>query len=620
MPAPLGWLLQRWIELLLGVGSLCVYALTAYPGLGGRLNYGDSVKFQLMPVVDGVPHATGYPLYLMLTEWVDVLVPWGTPASRVTAFSCLCGSVAVVGAYRLGRGLGADPLPSALAAMLLGGSYTFWVISTEAEVYALHVALGTWVLVLLLRFQQERRAALLAAAGALFAASLGNHLMTLTLLPAIGFAVLTTRPDLLGRFRFWLGAAGLALAGLLQYGYILYRSHLPGARYLEYVNVDASVERVLRHMMAAQFADRFFAYELGEVVSLRAPLLGHELLRELTVVGVLFAAWGLGSALRWPLLRRGVLLVGLAALGQLALSVSYEMEEGPLFVPIYVAATGWIALGVSRCRLRRASLAALGAAALAGAAANLAHRNVLVDGDPYGSVHADVRRSRGCSTLLVGTTSYADAMLVAYLRETGAYPTLRLANTLEGLPGREESFCVAPSQREYVAATGEYRLTPRTQQSFESYLEAHTGHLVVLSVKDDGAAKLSRGTKAFLRSRGSSVDRLAYRGSYAAALLDGRLVFEALSNRAPVAVELEAGDRIGRLELPVALRVTSAGLIVGNRSSIRVGDLECSPNLRGFNVAVFDEQLRLIEATTVDTYLGSDLVDVYLAERISDRR
>lgn len=612
------WLQQRWIEVLLWVGSLCVYALTAYPGPGGRLNYGDSVKFQLMPVVDGVPHATGYPLYLLLTEWLDVLVPWGTPAARVTLLSCACGAWTVVGAYRLGRGLDAARLPSALAALLLAGSYTFWVICSEAEVYALHLALTAWVLVFLLRFQRDRSTASLVAGAAVYAASLGHHLMTLTLLPAIAFAIVTTRPQLLRRARFWLGVAGTAFAGLLQYGYILYRSHLPEAGYLEYVGRDASVGRVLHHMTGAQFADRFFALGVGEVLSVRLPLVGRELARELTVVGLLLAAAGLWSVRRWPAARRGVALVGIAALGQLALSLSYSMEMGPLLVPLPVLAGGLIALGASRGRLARLSVAALGAAALASTAANLMHRDVLADNPRHRRAMAEAERARGCSVLLLGAPTYADGLLIRYLQETGAFPQMELTTRLEPLLEASGRACVAPSQRHTAERSGLLQLTPRHRQTFEGYLAARRRLVVVLSVKDEASAKLSDAVEAYLRQRGSTVDALSYRGSYAAVLVDDRVVAEALSNDEQVTRAFEAGDRLGSLELPTSLRVTSAGLAAGNRSSIQVGGLECSPNRRGFNVAVFDRELRFVESVVVDTYLTSELVDVYLAERATD--
>jgi hypothetical protein len=101
---------------------------------------GDSAEFQFAAPLLGVPHPTGYPLYIMLGKLASLL-PLGDVARRVTLLSALlaaatCALVALI-ALRLTR----RPLAALLAALALGVTPGVWNIATIPEAYALNLLL-----------------------------------------------------------------------------------------------------------------------------------------------------------------------------------------------------------------------------------------------------------------------------------------------------------------------------------------------------------------------------------------------------------------------------------------------------------------------------------------------
>jgi len=135
---------DRW-GLAVGAAFLALYAATAARGL----QFADSGELQSVALLGGIPHATGYPLWVALARAFSWL-PLGEPEFRVTLFSAVCGAAALgLLVRRLGE-LGVAPFASVAAAGFLGLTFSFWRISVRAEVYTLGlltalVALGALV-------------------------------------------------------------------------------------------------------------------------------------------------------------------------------------------------------------------------------------------------------------------------------------------------------------------------------------------------------------------------------------------------------------------------------------------------------------------------------------------
>ena len=87
--------------LLVALATLGVYLATIYPGV---LDIGDATKFAFVGKVLGIPHAPGYPLYVVVSHLSRDL-PFGTLAYRMNVMSAVFGSTTVALSYLIARRL-----------------------------------------------------------------------------------------------------------------------------------------------------------------------------------------------------------------------------------------------------------------------------------------------------------------------------------------------------------------------------------------------------------------------------------------------------------------------------------------------------------------------------------
>jgi hypothetical protein len=198
------------------VGGLAflLYRSTLLPGF----EFGDSSSFQTMAGSIDLTPRDGYPLYYAVASvfaWFidDPALAMNLVSAVEAALTC---AVLVLVAFELSASL-----PAAVAAALLfGGSYTFWSQSLIAEVYALHLLLVLLTLLLLMRWQRQPRTRRLAFFLAVYALAFGNHLSMILLAPACVSFLVMAAP---GGWREIFGwkpaalAAACAAAGACQY-------------------------------------------------------------------------------------------------------------------------------------------------------------------------------------------------------------------------------------------------------------------------------------------------------------------------------------------------------------------------------------------------------------------
>ena len=67
-----------------------LYLVTLAPGVVG----GDAGEHQFSAPLLGIPHATGYPLYLLLGKLWTLLMPFGSMAWRMNLLSAVYGALA----------------------------------------------------------------------------------------------------------------------------------------------------------------------------------------------------------------------------------------------------------------------------------------------------------------------------------------------------------------------------------------------------------------------------------------------------------------------------------------------------------------------------------------------
>src|SRR6185436_3276683 len=156
---------------------------------------GDSGELVTAVAVLGIPHPSGYPLYVLIGKLWTLLVPAGSIAFRMSLFSAFCGAAACGVLYRLARAAGLAVSAAILSSLLLAFSPTFWAEANVQRVYtlnALFVAAATLLAVRWCSADEARAGRLFFAT--LFVAGLGatNHtFMAVWAVAFVSFALIT---------------------------------------------------------------------------------------------------------------------------------------------------------------------------------------------------------------------------------------------------------------------------------------------------------------------------------------------------------------------------------------------------------------------------------------------
>ena len=197
--------------------------VNAWPGLMPGVGFWDTGEFQAVLPVMGTAHPTGYPTYVLL-GWVGnlVLTPIGEPAFRVTALSLISVAIASAATVALVRRLTGSTIIAAAAGIGLATTSLVWQNATRADPHAIHLAFVAVLLLALVRWADGphdgigRRATdrRLVLAAVVFGLAVGNHSLTLLLVPPIALYVLAVEPGILRRPGFvatCLGAAAVTI-------------------------------------------------------------------------------------------------------------------------------------------------------------------------------------------------------------------------------------------------------------------------------------------------------------------------------------------------------------------------------------------------------------------------
>ncbi len=265
-----------------------VYTATLLPGVGYS---GDTAKFQFLGKILGIPHPTGYPLYLVLNNLFVTLFPFGSVAYKANLLSAVfaIGGCAVL--FNLLTYLKLKPLPALMVTLSLGLSRIVWSQAVVAEVYTLHLLLMVSVIYALIRWHDGKARAFYVATG-LYALSFGNHLTSITLLPAFVYITLATNPRVFIQPRKVLWVVGVVLLGALQYGYLFWRYFNPEVYYAEVFDGT----NLLKYVTGGDFKNVMFTFTGRQLLTERLPFVLNLLSRSLPLLGL--AAVGLAVGLQ----------------------------------------------------------------------------------------------------------------------------------------------------------------------------------------------------------------------------------------------------------------------------------------------------------------------------------
>jgi hypothetical protein len=200
--------------------ALVVYVQTLLPGS----SFGDWGEMQMIPAQLGVPHPTGYPLYVLLGKAFSLL-PIGSVAYRANLLSAVAAAGAAAAVVLVATRLGVRPVIAAIAGLTLAVTGTLWLEATFSEMNGLHLLLVGLVIHRALVWRAERRDSDLRLGGLLAGLSVANHLLAVTVVPIVVlFVLIDARRRLRERPVLLAQAALLFLAGVSLYLFIPLRA------------------------------------------------------------------------------------------------------------------------------------------------------------------------------------------------------------------------------------------------------------------------------------------------------------------------------------------------------------------------------------------------------------
>lgn len=326
-----------WMALALGLPAL-LYLATLYPGPGGRINVGDSAKFQYIGEILGVPHEPGYPQYVVLNYlWTRLPVPLSL-ANQVNLLSAVLALAAGAFLFSTLRHLTKLPGVAVVGTWTVLLARSVWIFSTEAEVYSLHllwVSALLWAIVHLLESPATTRFRWLAAAICILGFSFGNHPTAILLIPGFLLVVLGLDLRLATSPRVLAFVALVVVLSASQYGFLLWRSHAE-APFLEGIGKEATVQDLVGKVSGARFSTKHVLKKGSVGTGQRFSRAMLEIPIQLSWLTLILAAIGIPVLLASNRLLLGHLLLG--ALGPPVFVSFYQIGDWQAYLaPAFVS-------------------------------------------------------------------------------------------------------------------------------------------------------------------------------------------------------------------------------------------------------------------------------------------
>jgi 4-amino-4-deoxy-L-arabinose transferase-like glycosyltransferase len=182
----------------------------------------DTAELQGVPYILGIPHPTGFPLYVLIGYVWSHLIAFGTVAWRMNVMSAFAVSAAAVAAYATALEFGASLPVAFFATLWFAFTQNVWAHAVRAEAQDLAVACAAIAIYLFLRWMRGAGAVWFIAAFALCGLGMAAHPNALWVLPAflVGGLIARNRPPL----RILAAGVAFLIAALTLYLYLPLRS------------------------------------------------------------------------------------------------------------------------------------------------------------------------------------------------------------------------------------------------------------------------------------------------------------------------------------------------------------------------------------------------------------
>lgn len=193
---------------------------------------GDTIQFQFLSEVYGVPHPPGAPVYTAMVWAWRHLQPWSTPAFAANSFSVLAALVASGFAMRLLRRWAVPLWMTVLSLLALLGTPVWMRLSTVAELYLPALAVGIAALERTQAWSESGRRRDLLAVGVLLGLGSGIHPTVLLYGPACLFLVLQRERQPWREPVAWAALIGSGLGVVVAITIVLLAALSPATRFV----------------------------------------------------------------------------------------------------------------------------------------------------------------------------------------------------------------------------------------------------------------------------------------------------------------------------------------------------------------------------------------------------
>jgi Protein of unknown function (DUF2723) len=362
------------VGILLATSAFVLYALTLAPSV----MQGDYAEFQFCAAILGIPHPTGYPLYILLGKLFTML-PVGDVAYRVN----LSSAVYMAGAVGVGYGISVQLLrltgmgrvwwAGVVGMGLFAVAPTPWSMSLVARAYALNALLVASVVFALIAWRGTCNPRWFYASCLLIGLSVVHHGTTYLLLPAYGLYLLLVewerrtvdgrrwtadgrhakretrnaselsstvhRPPSTVR-RLALGVA-CGLVGLSPLLLLVYRFVWRGPYYW---GNPSSWEDFFGLLAGGPFHNQVFGFGTDLGTQWERTLFGiGELSGQYTAVGIAVGLVGIVVLLKYKPVEAGLLLLMMA--GNFLFAMNYSIVGYLYFIPTYLIWAVFVSVG-----------------------------------------------------------------------------------------------------------------------------------------------------------------------------------------------------------------------------------------------------------------------------------
>jgi len=335
------------------------YLSTMAPGLTWANHGSDGGDLISAAYTNGIPHPTGYPVYLVIADLFQGL-PLGSLAYRTNLLSAFAAMLASLCIYFIVHDATRliDPIGSRfsglVAALAFGLSPIVWSQAVITEVYTLHALFAALPIYFLLDSHPNaiggRKKIML---GLVLGLAVGNHLTALLLFPGVAFASwVPLKVDQTKTMRFnvqvWRNAWNIfytmavgVFLGLIVYGLLPFRASLrPAVNWGDPVTLDGWIWLVSGEMYQGNIVDLSFPLVL-EGLQAWAQIL----YAQFGLPGITLSALGLMGSFRASPLQR-MLLFNAAVFS--VFWMFYRVVDSYVYlVPMLISIAIWIGLGCS---------------------------------------------------------------------------------------------------------------------------------------------------------------------------------------------------------------------------------------------------------------------------------